>query len=195
MQFLEWKCEFRLPFHWSLFLRVQWTISSTGSDNGLAPAVVSICLSQWWLIYWHIYASCKFLSLAQVMACWSQTVASGIRLGMHPANERRCYIVTMSVIGWVHYWTDPWACTNEDPIHWYIVHQASTSQRITACYNWGVLCQKQVSNNHIPQFLWDVITCPCPWYLLLAQHFPIPIGETNVDISLVFFKTMQHLNF
>ena len=37
-----------------------------------------------------------------------------------------------------------------------------------------VLYQKQVSrawtSNYIPQYLWDVITCPCPWYLLLAQH-------------------------
>ena len=43
--------------------------------------------------------------------------------------------------------------------------------------NWGVLCQKQVSragtSNYIPQILWDVITCPCPWYLLLAQHSSI----------------------
>ena len=23
--------------------------------------------------------------------------------------------------------------------------------------------------NYIPQILWDVITCPCPWYLLLAH--------------------------
>ena len=30
--------EFRLNFHWSLFLRVQLTISSIGSDNGLAPS-------------------------------------------------------------------------------------------------------------------------------------------------------------
>ena len=38
----------------------------------------------------------------------------------------------------------------------------------------GVLCQKQVSragrSNYIPQYLWNVIICPCPWYLLLAQH-------------------------
>ena len=41
--------------------------------------------------------------------------------------------------------------------------------------NRGVLCQKQVSragtSNYIPQNLWDVITCRCPWYLvLLAQN-------------------------
>ena len=35
--------------------------------------------------------------------------------------------------------------------------------------------QKQVSSawtsNDIPQILWNVITCPCPWYLLLEKHF------------------------
>ena len=38
----------------------------------------------------------------------------------------------------------------------------------------GVLSKKQVSrsgtSNYIPQILWHVITCPCPWYLLLVQH-------------------------
>ena len=33
----------------------------------------------------------------------------------------------------------------------------------------SVLCQKEISrtgiSNHIPQILWSVITCPCPWYL------------------------------
>ena len=29
--------EFRSRFHWSLFLRVQWTIFQLGSENGLAP--------------------------------------------------------------------------------------------------------------------------------------------------------------
>ena len=40
---------------------------------------------------------------------------------------------------------------------------------------WGLVCQKQVSragtSNYIRQTLWDVITCPCPWYLLLAHRF------------------------
>ena len=38
----------------------------------------------------------------------------------------------------------------------------------------GVLCQKQLArawtSNYIPQYLWDVIIFPCPWYLLLIQH-------------------------
>ena len=38
----------------------------------------------------------------------------------------------------------------------------------------GVLCQKQESragtSNYIPQMLWDVITGPCPWNLLLINN-------------------------
>ena len=48
------------------------------------------------------------------------------------------------------------------------------SKHETDIYFSGLLCQKQVSrartSNYIPQFLWDVITCPWPWYLLLAQY-------------------------
>ena len=37
-----------------------------------------------------------------------------------------------------------------------------------------VLCQKQVSkagtSNYLPQIQWDVMICPCPGYLILAQH-------------------------
>ena len=48
---------------------------------------------------------------------------------------------------------------------------------------WGVLCQKQVSrawiSNYIPQNLWDVITFPCPWYLLLAKHYIYVSLECN----------------
>ena len=40
---------------------------------------------------------------------------------------------------------------------------------------WWLVCQKQVSragtSNHIPQYLWDVITCPCPTNLLLTHMF------------------------
>ena len=41
---------------------------------------------------------------------------------------------------------------------------------------WGCLCQTQVSkagtSNYIPQLLWNVITCPDPWYQLLAHSSP-----------------------
>ena len=32
----------------------------------------------------------------------------GISLGMRPANERRCFNVMTSLIGWAHIQTDPW---------------------------------------------------------------------------------------
>ena len=51
--------------------------------------------------------------------------------------------------------------------NWSFVFLALTHQYVC-------LWQKQVSrggaSNYISQILWDVITCPCPWYLLLAQH-------------------------
>ena len=41
----------------------------------------------------------------------------------------------------------------------------------------GSQCQKQVSragtSNYLPQYPWDVITCPCPWNLLLAHKSQI----------------------
>ena len=46
-------------------------------------------------------------------------------------------------------------------------HVGHTNPAIWAALNWGVLCQKQVSragtSDQIPQCLWDVITCTCPW--------------------------------
>ena len=36
---------------------------------------------------------------------------------------------------------------------------------------------KAGTSNYIPQYLWDVITCPCPWFLVLAQKSPL---ETHV---------------
>ena len=48
---------------------------------------------------------------------------------------------------------------------------------IATTYRKSPICQKQVSragtSNYFPQYPWDVITCPCPWYLFLAQHSSI----------------------
>ena len=52
--------------------------------------------------------------------------------------------------------------------------------------------KKQVSragsSNYIPQYLWDVITCPCPWYLLLTNKSTI---ENNSRASFTFSFTVQ----
>ena len=50
--------EFRLRFHWSLFLRVQLTIIQHWFRYWLgAGQATSHYLNQWWLVYWRIYAS------------------------------------------------------------------------------------------------------------------------------------------
>ena len=47
--------EFRLRFHWSLFLRFILTISQHWFRYWLvADQATSHYLNQWWLIYWHI---------------------------------------------------------------------------------------------------------------------------------------------
>ena len=37
--------------------------------------------------------------------------ASGLILGLRPANERRRYFVTTSLIGWAQTYNQPFACT------------------------------------------------------------------------------------
>ena len=50
--------EFRLKYHWSLFLRFQWTIFHHWFRYWLdAVQAPSHYLNQWWLVYWRIYAS------------------------------------------------------------------------------------------------------------------------------------------
>ena len=50
--------EFRLRFHWSLFLRVQLTIFQHWFRKWLgADQATSHYLKQWWLVYRRIYAS------------------------------------------------------------------------------------------------------------------------------------------
>ena len=50
--------EFRLKFHWSLFLRFQLTICQHWFRYWLgAVQATSHYLDQWWLVYWRIYAS------------------------------------------------------------------------------------------------------------------------------------------
>ena len=58
--------EFRLRFHWSLFLRVQLTLFQHCFRYWLgAVQATSHYLNQWWLVYWRIYAS---LGLNELMA-------------------------------------------------------------------------------------------------------------------------------
>ena len=67
--------EFRLNFHWSLFLRVQLTIFQHWFRQWLgAIQATSHYLNQWWLVYWRIYASLGLNELNSGLSvdifCW-----------------------------------------------------------------------------------------------------------------------------
>ena len=49
--------EFRLRFHWSLFIRVQLTTFQHWFRSWLGADQASHYLNQWWLVYWRIYVS------------------------------------------------------------------------------------------------------------------------------------------
>ena len=55
-------------------------------------------------------------------------------------------------------------------------------------YNRWVVCQKQVprawTSNHIPQYLWDVITSPCPWYLPLVHKYSVITKGQNRHLMM-----------
>ena len=56
------------------------------------------------------------------------------------------------------------------------------------------VCKKQVSkaetNNYIPQIVWDVITCPCPWYLLLYSYVVLVCSLNSMCIDNVGTPTI-----
>ena len=64
------KFEFRLKFHWSLFLRVQLTIFQHWFRQWLgADQATSHYLNQWWLFYWRIFASLGLNELIEQARC------------------------------------------------------------------------------------------------------------------------------
>ena len=63
--FLNEMFEFRLKFHWKLFLRVQFLIIQHCFRWWLgAVQATSHHLNQWWLAYWRIYASLSLNDLS-----------------------------------------------------------------------------------------------------------------------------------
>ena len=64
---------------------------------------------------------------------------------------------------------------------------------------WRLVCQKQVSragtSNYIPQHLWDVITCLCPWYLLLEHQswYMLCPASTSMPSSSSVKKSIHYI--
>ena len=58
-----------------------------------------------------------------------------------------------------------------------------------------LVCQKQVSragiSEYIPHYLWDIITCPWSWYLLLAHESSPLMYVYNFDQEIVTCHTLS----
>ena len=81
--------EFRLRFHWNLFLRVQLKYSSIGSDNGLAT---SHCLKKLWLNYWRKYASLALNELNFFCLSWRRISTHDISM-LKNDRQYKCYFM------------------------------------------------------------------------------------------------------
>ena len=63
--------EFRLKFHWSLFLKFQLAIFQHWFRWWLgADQATSHYLNQWWIVYWRIYASLGLSELKAMLVTW-----------------------------------------------------------------------------------------------------------------------------
>ena len=60
------------------------------------------CINRTWECFLDSYNCWEFPLVCKGISIAPDSPLAGISLGMHPANERRRYNVTMSLIGWVH---------------------------------------------------------------------------------------------
>ena len=80
--------EFRLKFHWNLFIRVQLTMFKHWFRYWLgADQATSHYLNQWWLFYWRIYASLGLNELMFVVDTGSATRLRGVSLPTRPPRS------------------------------------------------------------------------------------------------------------
>ena len=84
--------EFRLRFHWSFFLMVQLTIFQHWFRQWLgADQATSHHLSQWWIVYWHIFASLGLNELTNIPYSVHKLTQYLIKLDIEmPAGRERC---------------------------------------------------------------------------------------------------------
>ena len=77
----------------------------------------------------HHYTQCKWVKIET----WSFVVLfPGIILFMYPANERWCYTITQSSIGWAPTQDDPWFLSQR---LWHVMNRLPYSFAIRELYN------------------------------------------------------------
>ena len=90
---------------------VSWQWSETSSLRRKGCQVDDLCWSQRWTRCQHWKE--KWKNVVILMKCSSLAPQDVVILYMHPANERRRYNVTSSLIGWMHTQNDHCFCFNE----------------------------------------------------------------------------------
>ena len=107
---------------------------------------------------------------------------TGTSLGVCSTNERHCYIVTMSLIGLGHTWTDPW---------WYL-----TTLYKEGLYTW-VLRNDQIYM-HIDHRGWGYLSNNnglCHPLQLNSSHLFNQCSEGMSRLSLFFILELEFLSF
>ena len=74
--------------------------------------------AEWKLFFWKKFPPDYFVISIDLFLTWCHPVAEIIWC-MRPANERRRYIVTSSIIGWVHTQNDPCSRCGRSLLHVY----------------------------------------------------------------------------
>ena len=97
-----------------------------------------------WMIQYH---KTSFLMTAQTSEAmqWNINALAEGRPGENHFSVMNSDIKSISLLG-------------------HVEHQIRSVAR--SRFNWW----RAGTSNYIPQLLWDVITCPCHWYLLLTQR-------------------------
>ena len=96
-------------------------------------------------------------------------------------NVRACFIRHQPNI----YYNTEIDNSKKNDIQWKLYQRSFKILFYSRIWNWTVelvVCWKQLPSagisNYIPQALWDVITCPCSWYLLLAHRSSIIVCDS-----------------
>ena len=83
-------------------------------------------------------------------------MSSGLILGLRPANERRRYFVTASLIGWAQAQNQPWSCNNlvsgpiKDTHRYMCIGSDSRYQQISTIQFLGFLSLDKYTWNKMP---------------------------------------------
>ena len=162
--------EFRLKFHWSLFLRVQLTISQHWFRWWLgAVQATSHYLKQWWLDYRRIYASLGLNELMLSLRRAHQMTCLGIWSNAFSRSTKR----PCTVAAW------------NFPFNWCTINMASVVLRPGIKPN----CMPSMCTCCHRKFSRTFMTC-----ILKQIKENVKVYNQNIEISIVSWNNLLQKN-